>query len=217
MPTFDLLQGPQTLARYDVIGEHSANSPRFVRHIALYNADGDEVNHGQRLDVVHMGPPLEPNGKIRAHVAGRVPLTSAEIARIEVWIEKRIDEYRESKPDAGRQYIIDPPWKDELDTNTGVRIYRRFSCAGFVLDAHLQVDIELLVMDKQALPEVDEQTLASGYPHAVRKWDRIADFGMEGEGPWRIVLAGYVLHALNRSGEEIRHEAYQAQVGDERF
>lgn len=119
--------------------------------------------------------------------------------------------------DRKRQYIVDPPWHDVRDSVTGVRRYRRFSCAGFVLDSHLQIDIELLDLDDGVLPEVDKKMLESAYPDVARKGADLEDYGVGGDGPWRIVLAGYVLHALNRPSERIRHEPYQAQSGDELF
>jgi len=99
-----------------------------------------------------------------------------------------------------------------------VRRYRRFSCAGFVLDAHRQVEINLLLVDEealQALPEVDEQMLVLAYPDANRR--RLHRLGVPGNGPWRIILAGYVFHALDRTSQQIRDRPYQAKPGDERF
>ena len=218
MPTFTLSSlEKQKLGRFDVVGKHSAGSSGFVAHVALHNADGCEINYDQIVDVVHMGPPLENDRRMNAHVAGQVPLTTDEITRIEAWIEKIVDEYQREKAGRRRQYTIDPPWEDYRDPNTGVRRYRRFSCAGFVLKAHSQVDIELLRIDKQALPKVDKQLVAAAYPDAARNPDRLQRFGIQGDGPWRIVLAGYVLHALNRTSEEIRQGPYQAQPGNERF
>lgn len=216
MPTFDLSSpGKQKLERFDVVGENAAGSPGFVRHIGLHNSDGCEINHDQVVDVVHMGPPLKSDGRMNAHVAGRVPLTTDEITRIEAWIEKIVDEYQREHAGRRQQFTIDPPWEDYRDPNTGVRRYRRFSCAGFVLNAHRQVDIELLRIDDQALPMVDKRILALAYPRVDLTC--LQRFGIQGNGPWRIVLAGYVLHALNRTSEEIRQEPYRAQPGNERF
>lgn len=220
MPAFGLAQGPHTLTRYDVVGEHAATPARFIRHVALHEVEHGAINHGQRVDVVHMGPPLEIDGKISAHAAGRVPLRTPEIRQIEVWIEKIRDEYIKSNVAANRrrQYVIHPPWEDYRDPTTGVRRYPRFSCAGFVLDAHRQVDVNLIDIKEEGLrllPEVDEQTLALAYPGV--SFQHLDRFGIKGRGPWRIVLAGYVLHALNRTNERIRRRPYQAKSGDERF
>ncbi len=217
MPAFVLSQGSQTLARYDVVGMHSDDPPRFVRHVGLFDGDDSSVSVNEEVKVAHMGPPLQTRRRIQAQAIGRVPLTNVEIKLVEAWILEIDDEYETEGADREQQYIVDPPWQDVRDPNTGVRRYRRFSCAGFVLDAHLQIDIELLDLDHSVLPEVDKKMLQLAYADVVRKRTDLERYGVGGEGPWRIVLAGYVLHALNRPSELIRREPYQAQSGDELF
>jgi hypothetical protein len=218
MPTHDLTTKAAPLERFCVIGQRLDSPETFIRHVALYNGDTDRVEYGQPVDVAHMGPPLAANEKIDAHAAGSVPLTSEEIAAIETWIEKIEDEYRAVKPRAFVQYIVRPPFEDYRDRNTGVRRHRRFSCAGFVLDAHLQVEIELVATDEAGLPEVGRDEIGAAYPELARMDDqRRAWLGIPGDGPWRVVLAGYVLHALNRPTDKIRSEPYRARPGDCRF
>lgn len=217
MPAFDLAQGRQTLTRYDVVGQHAEDGTRFVTHVALHDADDFAVEADGDVSVVHMSPPLKQGEAIKAHVAGRVPLTNDEIKEISAWIKEIADEYDKTGVGARDQYVIDPPWKDEIDPNTGVRRYRKYSCVGFVLDGHLQVDIELLRIKKSSLPRINQKTIASGYPGAAENPEQLAEFGVEGPGPWRIVLAGYVLHALDCESEQIRRGPYQAQRGNEQF
>lgn len=216
MPAFVLSQNPQTVSRYDVIGVHSSTSPHFVKHVALYSADGGQVNHGEDVDVAHMGPPLQRQGMTTVHAVGTVPLTNNEVKQIETWIDEIVDEYVHPSIATMEQYYIDPPWKDKRDPTTGVRRYRRYSCAGFVLYAYGQVDIPLLVIDRMTLPEVDEQTLRTAYPDLPDS-RFLARFGIQGPGPWPIILAGYVLHALDRPENQIRHNPYQPKTGDELF
>jgi len=200
--------------RYDVIGVYSAALAGFVRHVALYDNDGGTVCVSQDVDVVHMGPPLDGDGKEKASVMGAVPLTNDEVREIEVWIAGVADEYAGSAVRPSQQYIIHPPWQDFPPS--GVRRYRRYSCAGFVLDAYRTVDIHLLELDEQSLPPVDNDTLCAAYPRAANS--RVLEqMGLQGSGPWRIVLAGYVLHSLSRDQQQIRQAPYQAQHGDERF
>lgn len=217
MLAFDLSQGSQTLARYDVVGMHSDDPLRFIRHVGLFDGDASSVSVDEKVKVAHMGPPLETGRVVRAHAVGRVPLTNDEIKLVEAWIVEIADEYETEGADWERQYRVDPPWQDVRDPNTGVRRYRQFSCAGFVLDAHQQIDVELLDLDRSVLPEVDKKMLQAAYPDVVRKGTDLEVYGVGGDGPWRIVLAGYVLHALNRPSELIRREPYQAQSGDELF
>ena len=215
MTAVDLSRQAHQVKRFDVIGEHSPSLYGFVKHVALSLVDDGIVRNNQNVDVVHMGPPLLRNNAIKAHVAGSIPLSNEEVSEVESWIAEIEDEYRDSEVGGLRQYCIHPPWTDESDPNTAVRRYRRYSCAGFVLDAHRQVRIELLKIDKGSLPEVDAQTIQLGYPRASSA--HFPRFGLKGTGPWRIVLAGYVLHALNRQEPHIRQGAYRAQPGDERF
>jgi hypothetical protein len=217
MPAFDLAKQTATLSRFDVVGQHSETPPGFVKHVALLNADEREVGCEDTVHVVHMGPPLETDRQLSAAVAGRIPLTNDQINCIDTWIAKIKDEYQLEKARRRQQYIIDPPWKDVRDENTGVRRYRRYSCAGFVLYTHLQVNISLLIIDKEELPEVTRQTLEAAYPDVFRSPVLLNRFGLQGSGPWRVVLAGYVLHALDRNSDEIRAEPYLAQGGDELF
>ncbi len=214
MPAFDLTDRTAKLGRFDVVGKHSETSPGFVRHVALLDSDDCEASRDEAVRVVHMGPPLKTDDPLNADVAGRIPLTNDQINSIKTWIAKVVDEYQSGHAEKRQQYIIDPPWDDIRDENTNVRRYRRYSCAGFVLYAHLQVDVSLLVLDKEALPEVSMASIEAAYPGRTRHRAR---YGLEGDGPWRIILAGYVLHALDRSSEDIGERPYVAQKGDESF
>ncbi len=211
MPAIDLDQGPQTLSLYDVVGQRAEGQTRFVKHVGLLDEDNQSVKMGDEVRVLHMGPPLE-QGTIKVHVVGRVQLRNDEIKIISTWFEKIVDEYPRLPE---RQYVIRPPWKDEYDSNTKTRRYRRYSCAGFVLDSHRQVDIELLQIDDGSLPDVYPKTIKLAY--GWNPGPLLSAFGLEGDGPWKVVLAGYVLHALNRPTNQIRQEPYQAKEGDEQF
>lgn len=216
MPAVALTSEDEPLGRFFVIGERYGLDG-FVHHVALH-ADTTEITHGQAVDVVHMGPPLDTSGTMNAHVAGNVPLTLGEVAEMEVWIAKIEDEYEHAHAGKFHQYVIHPTSEDFRDPITGVRRYRRFSCAGFVLDAHRHVEIDLLDLDETVLPEVSEDTIVSAYPWVARlSLERRARLGLRGDGPWRVVLAGYVLHSLNRSSDNIRAEPYQARPSDSHF
>lgn len=217
MPALNLTQEPQSLSRYDVVGTYADRRPSFVKHVGLHDADDRSVKVGDDISAVHMRPPLKLGDTIKAHVAGHVPLTNDEIKEISTWIKEVADEYDASGVNARDQYITIRPWEDVVDANTGVRRYRRYSCAGFVLDGHRQVDIELLEIDTNTLPEVDQHTITSIYPGALTHPGLLRQLDLGGDGPWRIVLAGYVLHALDRTTELIRQGPYQPQPGDEQF
>jgi hypothetical protein len=209
MPKVDLANGPQSLLRYDVIGKCAGN---FVTHVALLDTEQALANAGADVPVVHMAPPFKKGTFVTAHVAATVPLDNEEIKAVAAWVDGIKDEYDDANVGARSQYVIDPPWEDVVDANTGVRRYRRYSCAGFVIDSHREVDINLVNINRNGLPDIDRDTLSLGYP--LRPAER---FGLPGDGPWKIVLAGYVLHALNRPAKEIRCAPYQPKEGDEFF
>ena len=104
MPALDLEQGPQSLSRYDVVGMHADRRLRFVSHVGLHDADNRAVEVGDDVSAVHMGPPLQHEEAMKAHVAGHVPLTNEEIKQISVWIEEIKDEYADSSVGKRSQY-----------------------------------------------------------------------------------------------------------------
>lgn len=209
MPAFALTNEPETLLRYEVIGERPEH---FVKHVGLLDEDSRSIAAGDSVSAVHMAPPLKRESMI-FHVTAHVPLTSVEVKQLSSWIEENLDELKVIK--RRNQYIIDPPWKNITDSNTGILRYRRFSCAGFVLWSHSQVGIELIDLNPRSLPEINRETIAAAY--VLNPQLSLEDWGLSGEGPWRIVLPGYILNALNRSTDEIRRNAYQVQPGDEFF
>ncbi len=217
MPILDLARGPHTLSRYDVIGMYADKERRLIAHVGLHDADRCSAEAEDDVYAVHMRPPLGRGEAMKVHVAGHVPLTSDEIKELSAWIAEVADEYHTAGAERTRQYVVDPPWKDEVDPNTRVRRYRRYSCVGFVLDGYRQVSIELLKIEAAELPEVDRHTIAAIYPMAGQQSRLLPKFGLCGDGPWRVVLPGYVLHALNRTSAQIRQKPYCAEFGNERF
>ena len=213
MPSLNITQEPTTLLRYDVVGQRVEGQSHFVKHVGLFDEDNQFLRMGDTAKVLHMKPPLKEGDEITVDVAGRVPLTNDERKIIETWHEKIKDEY--SKLLHEDQFIIHPPWKDQCDLNTGSRRYRRYSCVGFVLYSHLRLDIPLLQIDEELLPKVYPETIEAAY--GLVPGLLLSKFGLEGNGPWRIVLPGYIMHALNRSTEKIRNEPYRAKEGDDQF
>ena len=214
MPIIDLTQGQKTMSRYDVVGQWSKIIEHFVVHVALLDEEKLFLEQGDKVNIIHMAPPLKREDEKTVDIGGCIPLTNEEKKQIEIWIEKVADELPNSRRD---QYVIHPPWKDEEDPVTHIRRYRRYSCAGFVLDSHRQININLLDIREESLPLVDRQTIISAYPAAREYPDILIDWGLKGNGPWKVVLAGYILHSLKRPSDEIRSAPYQAKKGDEKF
>ena len=216
MPAFALSNNSRVAGRYDVIGTYSESSDKFVTHVAQYNEETGTVDNDQDVGVVHMRPPFELFGKTKANAIGTVPLTNEERREIETWISEEVeDEYKRWDVNKLDQYHIHPPWKDVRDRNRPTRRYRKYSCAGFVIYAYGQVEIDLLAIEEKDLPEVSFETLSLAYDPISR--GILKRFGVTNPDKCHIVLPGYVLHALNRSDHEIRQGPYVAQPGDERF
>ncbi len=89
-----------------------------------------------------------------------------------------------------------------------------------VIEAYREVEIDLLQTDPETLPSVSLESLARQYPALATLLQRPQvreAYGIPGEGPWSVVLAGYVMNALVRTAEVIRRQPYKAESGDEFF
>ncbi len=219
MPAEKLPSGPPTRSvtapAYSIVGMYSEpTEKRFVRHVAIL-AEESSLESGKRAAVWHMGPPLVSGERTKkrihgaqiesVHLSGRVPLDLDQMEGIKDWLEE-VD--KESAPeDPFKRYLVRPHCVWHIAPETDRPLYRRFSCVGFVLECYKSVDIDLVNTEESDLPEVDFETLVKAYPglgrdelllqRAMRGVTR-DDLGIAGEGPWRIVLAGYVFHALER-------------------
>ena len=72
--------------------------------------------------------------------------------------------------------------------------------------------IVLLHYDPNGLPSVEWNTLLEIYGSMIDGRERLrAKLGIAGDGPWKIVLSGYVFHALNRPIQQIRSTPYVVQ------
>lgn len=200
----------------------------FVRHVAILREDID-LQEPTEVGVYHMGPPLVAGEKsaaerfakptCRADIASDVALDTEEREAIDDWLAQVEKQNRDGvKP--FQQYVVHPHFKWVRSPETGRRIRCRFSCAGFVIECYRAADILLLDTDAE-LPEVDERTLRAAYPDLARLENREPpikdrfgfknreDLGIAGNGPWRVILAGYLFHSLKRAtADNKRPEAY---------
>jgi hypothetical protein len=192
----------------------------FVQHVALLRDDGSIHNEMEGVLVWHMGPPLVagsrsrpltgPDALCKPDVAGWLSLNAGEREAITDWLAEVDKENRPTgKFTMWGQYTLslDPEHEWRRDEQ-GRPLFRRFSCASFVLKAYeTAVGRPLLdLSNPDQLPgvslEMVEQVYGSLPPAARRR------INLEGDPPWRIVLAGYVLHALNRLDAQIRAASY---------
>lgn len=204
-----LISEGQSLSRYDVIGQRVGAHNCFISHCGLYSGDDIATSFGKSYEAVHMRPPLSAD-RIRVDVGGTVPLSVDERKELSAWFEEIKDEYARESITNHRQYFILPAWCDSVDAETGIRRYRRYSCSGLVVYAYAEIGISLV--DCASLPPVDRDTIKAAFPFDMRLFPK---FGLEGGGPWKILLPGYVFRALARDSETIRGEPYRPVEGDE--
>ena len=204
------------LAQFAVIGIYDDPDSAFVKHVALLREDSTVV-YGAEVHVFHMGPPLVAGDRSRGH-AGEDPICPSHVAG---WINLTVDERegmidwlaevdKENRPGGlvgtWRTYVVDPPecwYEDEKQ----VRLYRRFSCGGFVLACYRDgAGITLIETPSTATwPEVSLDQIIRAYGPQVRERETLrSSLGLPGDGPWSVLLAGYVIHAFDRGDGEIR-------------
>ncbi|MDQ3330995.1 MAG: hypothetical protein M3552_10120 [Planctomycetota bacterium] len=141
-------------------------------------------------------------------IVSDIDLTGEQFEAIADWLAV-VD--KERRPNASnpigqmRQYVIAPhvKWHPPEDP-----LYRRFNCVGFVIECYKSAGIS--VIDTEAeLPDVDLATLRKAYPGQLEKIELIKndrvrqklkeDLGIPGDGPWKIILPGYVFRSLERA------------------
>ncbi len=221
MPAERLSDSPIAVRKYDLAGQDSASVHEFVRHVGLALLDYDSVTSQlPAVRLLHMAPPILKDGDEDAtpvQTIATVELTADEQRQIEIFADEHDSEF-----DANGQrrpifqYVICPHTKDP-DEKTP---FRRFNCAGFAIEAYRQAGLVLLIDHIASLPKVTLDVLKKAYPDQADELDRAGIrqyLGLEGEGPWPVLLAGYVINAMDRDSDSIRKAPYAAKVGDEYF
>jgi hypothetical protein len=189
MPTFDLrISAPVDVLECDVIAERTSV---HVSHVALALERHNAVPLGGEMHTIHMKPPLESDRSVAAHVVGRLDLSNAQKRDIHDWIDDQTKAL--AAVSKLRQYYL--LRNDASDRSSARESRRRFSCATFIQDCFRE-SIEVELVNEAALPATDRETL-------VRIWSqRMVDlgrhYGLEGEGPWPVLLPAHILHALDR-------------------
>jgi hypothetical protein len=139
---------------------------------------------------------------------GIAPLDIGDLEAVRDWLAE-VD--KEPPPDNPfRRFIVNPHWKWHEAPETRRRLYRRFSCAGFVLECYRSIDVYLVDTEEGGLPDVHFDIVVKAYPEAGdrEKLARLTggvtpeDLGIPGDGPWPVLLPGYIFHALQRITEE---------------
>lgn len=211
---------PFLVRKHDVVGQDSESWAEFITHVGLAADRHSEATSSTKLQIIHMGPPLERSDEeVDVHAHGCVPLTADEMELIDVFVNRTQAEYGAHNAGELQQYMIVPHCRQEEKAD-GTVAFRKFSCSGFVIEAYRFAGIDLIVTEPEDLPKVGIDTLLRAYPKQQRQLSHARfrrSLGLEGAGPWPIVLAGYVLNSLRRTEAEIRGKPYLPQPGDEYF
>lgn len=224
MPTTKLSNQATTVLRFDVlaIAPLEADQPLHVMLCSEKN-DRKDVTIESELRVAHMGPPLGRKRAVKSDAVGNAGLTDDQRRQIETFVNERFEEGKQlrdlariaqEKWDPAKQYRIHPPvTKPSRDCN-----FWRFSCVGFVLAAYQDAGITL-IGDVKPRKNLDQLKML----YADARLDNPAfraDMGIGTGDDWPIVLAGYVMNALNRPTVQIHGPQtilYEPSEDDEYF
>jgi hypothetical protein len=167
-----------------------------------------QTEAGFQCRAIHMAPPFGESATQVADIVGCLDdLQPDEQAKMQTWLSDvttRIAIIPEFPEPWNQGYIIDPPFK-EVDAEESGRTLWRFSCVGLILCCFENVSIHLLDWRSGKIPLPDEKAVRENYfrlPLAFvkRRYPSLLD----GPGPWRLVLPGYVFHSMSRDDASIR-------------
>jgi hypothetical protein len=226
VPSYRVVGPTLSLSIFDVVGQ-DGDEPDFIGHTGL--AESASTEQVANVPVLDMGPPLHGQGgpaHVTANVVGRAILNDDEVRKIKTFVDRHANEHlvflqlstRQLLNAAPHMYCIHPH-ESPLHEDDGRYSRTRFSCAGFVFEAYKKARITFV--DTNALPMVDLTVVRLAYPRQVRwmEMGRISSeaLGIQGSGPWPVLLCGYLFHALNRGVDVIRHEPYAPSAADRYF
>lgn len=220
MPAVRVSETPVPLRVCDVVGYYRTSTASFVSHVALARDPLPSLVVGVDVAIVEMGPPLR-DSHWAADVVGTSELSVDEVLQIKNFCREHVTEHaaRDCIRGRGRYkgYVI-VPHASALEGGTT----RRFSCAGFVIEAYRDAGIDLVDTDPQRLVRVPKDVLSGAFPVVEHpQWEQLNreyKWGLDvGVAEWPVVLPGYVLHALARNVGAIRTRLFVPSRGNELF
>lgn len=225
MASFRVNTSTQEINRFDVVGADSSEAD-FICHVGLAAAAGSQ--DVTSVAVLDMGPPMHGHSfenHMKCDVTGSAELTDDEVQKIRTFVDRHASEHELFSQLGATQILkIAPqmycvlPHTSPIYEDDGRYTRTRFSCVGFVLEAYRGARIKLLNLDE--LPLIDMKNIAAAYPQTrliQRGLISAEDLGLVGEGPWPVLLCGYLFHALDRDSGVIRQEAYAPSMDDGHF
>lgn len=193
--------------RFTIVGMH-AKPGRAVCHVGLLPRD-QSLRIGEEIGVYEMRPPVQvdpgpqQSNRMQADVLAWLDdLTAAEVEGMEAWVERIRVHLRERT--VGYRYQALPAYEEQLNEHGDRLLRRKFSCAGFVAQCYA-AGADIVLVDEAALPAVEGRLLEQVWARR-EVWELV---GLKGDGPWRVLLPGYLLHAARggRSGLPYRPQA----------
>ncbi|MBL4884581.1 MAG: hypothetical protein JKY95_08620 [Planctomycetaceae bacterium] len=227
MPSYRVNESSILLSIYDVVGQ-DGKLRDFIEHTGLAASAGS-YDAKDKTPIFDMGPPLHGNdnlSRMKISVVGVANLTDDEERKIKTFLDRHAAEHaifqkigrKEILRLAPQMYCVYPhvsKLREEDDRYPRMR----FSCVGFVFEAYKKARIRLL--EKDTLPDLDMDLIRKAYRVQARWIDqgkiKLEDLGFEGDGPWPVMLCGYLFHAFNRTSSEIRTEPYIPYLEDQSF
>lgn len=190
--------GQHAAQRRSVVGERPATDATKIRHVGLL-AEASELSPGKSCAVLHCEPPLEVArpGKMDAHLVGDLDLSKDEIEVIEDWLADITQQTLPTNPLL--HYVLVPPARRAFDKVTQRPKHWRFSCVGFVWKTYEHAGLKLVSLEKIS---VDRPTLVSTWGEdavvLAEKTSARYELGLDGPGPWAVLLPAHLFHALER-------------------
>ena len=235
MSAAELSRTTQTNASaFSVLGTYHQGG-RFVCHASLLGADCIIPRQGAQTPVRHMCPPVHNPGAghdlgptrtcTEAHVIGWLDLTDPERAAMATALTEVGRDMPAIPPQPGwsddflDHYVLVPPVEYAVDVVTGRAICRRCSCVGFVLECYREgLGFNILAWSDPGYPTIDLPALVSVYTDRYLLAPRnLARVGLGNGCRWPVALPGHLLHALTRSGEEVRRNPYLPRTEEEAY
>lgn len=231
MPAQQIGNTAINIALYDVLGFDSQDRATFVGHVALATSTV-AASQGTPASVryAHMAPPLS-RGRTSANCYGHVGLDERKLETINAFVRQLSSEYEAEKKRRNATGTWDDSAKDQFEADQYTirphvrwpdrdRPYHQLSCAGFVQEAYDEAGITLVDADEANLPQCSLDTLKTTYAAFAEQLEDAVfrvQKGLDGDGPWLILLPGHLMNALDRARDEILATPFRATPGDECF
>ncbi len=214
----------------NTFGSHTAHACSIIGSYAQGDAAPKEAVDHLGLLVGEMSVDLGENKQVVVHdmrftlgkttmpcgLLGTISdLEAATIIKMEQWVLDMLGSERKE------YYVLPASTIMKSDTSDSSPTHVKFTCAGFVERCYRDVANRKLVVDDACLPEIDLQTLldvwanfSSLLGNARQRMKR----GLEGNGPWRVLMPAYLFHAIHHIDKNGRDAVpYQPIDGDWRF